>query len=449
MTTPSLNKIAKYFFEVNGKRIRPAIVLLMARAMRRGLIGDEKDGGGEDVDGEGGSGGATVPTPIDLAEVNGKRKGSRYRDELDVLLPTQHRLAEIAEIMHTASLLHDDVIDEGETRRGVPTVNAMYGNKFAILGGDFLLARASVAMGRLRNHDVTELMSMIIEHLVKGEILQLKTPPAFTPSSASASSSASGVVAPSATSLDAHLSRYLTKTYYKTASLIANSCHSVSLLAAHPTPLQTIAYEYGRSLGLAFQVIDDILDVVGDSAVMGKAGGWDLTRVVTAPVLYAMELDARVRERVLRGVREDEGEEVRRMGEGEWGGGEGEEAGGGAGGERGGRGAAPQTQRPPLSPHQPRPDRAQQTEMRARPARTGTAGWESSRWGGSRWYRPFAKRLLDVCAFRAVWHARVTSSEPAGARTAQVPLARGNLFSCPEDRTWSRGVERAVHLRRR
>ena len=272
---------------------------------------DEKDGDGEEGGGQRVR--ATVPTPIDLSEVNGKRRSARYRDELDALLPTQHRLAEIAEIMHTASLLHDDVIDEGETRRGVPTVNAAYGNKFAILGGDFLLSRASVAMARLRNHDVTELMSMIIEHLVKGEILQLKTPPSFTPASASSSSSAAGA-APSPSSLDSHLSRYLTKTYYKTASLIANSCHSVSLLASHPTPLQTIAYEYGRSLGLAFQVVDDILDVVGDSAVMGKAGGWDLTHgVVTAPVLYAMELDERVRERVLRGVREEEGEEVRRM----------------------------------------------------------------------------------------------------------------------------------------
>ena len=293
---PLLNKIAKYFFQVNGKRIRPAIILLMARAMQRGTVDDEEK-----------TPSSSTIEPIDLSEVNGKRRGPRHRDDLDTLLPTQYRLAEIAEMMHTASLLHDDVIDEGDTRRGVPSVNAAYGNKFAILGGDFLLSRASVALGRLRNHDVTELMSMIIEHLVKGEILQLKNPPAWT-----AASEVEGEGG--ASTLDAHLSRYLTKTYYKTASLIANSCHSVSLLAEHTTGVQTIAYEYGRSLGLAFQVVDDILDVVGDSAVMGKAGGWDLTHgVVTAPVLYAMELDVRVRERVLRGVREEDGDEVRRM----------------------------------------------------------------------------------------------------------------------------------------
>ena len=339
---PILNKVAKYFFEVNGKRIRPAVILLMARAMQRGAVDDEK-----------------APVLVDTGEINGKRKAAKYRDALDELLPTQHRLAEIAEMMHTASLLHDDVIDEGETRRGVPTVNAAYGNKFAILGGDFLLARASVAMGRLRNHDVTELMSMIIEHLVKGEILQLKTPPSFVPASEAAASSE-----PNPSSLDAHLSRYLTKTYYKTASLIANSCHSVALLAGHEPVLQTIAYEYGRSLGLAFQVVDDILDVVGDSAVMGKAGGWDLTHgVVTAPVLYAMELDVRVRERVLRGVREEEGEQVRQM----------VMASGGVerarhlaeqlGENAVAASAAPPTERSALRAHQPRADRAQQAEM--------------------------------------------------------------------------------------
>ena len=167
-------------------------------------------------------------------------------------------------------------------------------------------------LSRLRNHDVTELMSAIIEHLVKGEILQLKaTPPSFTPAAAS-SPSASSSSAP--TSLDTALSLYLTKTYYKTASLIANSCHSSALLAGHSHAMQTIAFEYGRSLGLAFQIVDDILDIVGDSDVMGKEGGWDLTHgVVTAPVLYAMEAEERVRRMVARGVKSaEEGEQVRR-----------------------------------------------------------------------------------------------------------------------------------------
>lgn len=89
--------------------------------------------------------------------------------------PLQHRLAEIVEMIHTASLLHDDVIDTAETRRGLSSVNSVFGNKLAVLAGDFLLARASVCLARLRNIPVVELMSTVIEHLVKGEVMQMKT----------------------------------------------------------------------------------------------------------------------------------------------------------------------------------------------------------------------------------------------------------------------------------
>lgn len=79
-----------------------------------------------------------------------------------------------SEIIHTASLFHDDVIDKASTRRGVESVNRAFGNKMAILGGDFLLSRASVMLARLRNVQVVELMSSIIEHLVKGEVMQMR-----------------------------------------------------------------------------------------------------------------------------------------------------------------------------------------------------------------------------------------------------------------------------------
>ena len=78
-------------------------------------------------------------------------------------------------MIHTASLLHDDVIDTAETRRGMSSVNSVFGNKLAVLAGDFLLARASVCLARLRNIPVVELLSTVIEHLVKGEVMQMKT----------------------------------------------------------------------------------------------------------------------------------------------------------------------------------------------------------------------------------------------------------------------------------
>lgn len=106
-------------------------------------------------------------------------------------------------MIHTASLLHDDVIDESDTRRGVPSVNKVFGAKLAILAGDFMLARSSVCLARLRSLEAVELISTAIEHLVKGEVMQMKHADghAITP-----------------------FEYYLRKNYYKTGSLMSNSC---------------------------------------------------------------------------------------------------------------------------------------------------------------------------------------------------------------------------------
>ena len=295
---PLLDQIAQHLLQAHGKRVRPTILLLLSRAMRRGMA--------EDPDNK------TRHVEEDK-EPSIARKSSRYRDALDEILPTQFRLSDIVEVMHTASLLHDDVIDESGTRRNIISVNAAHGNKCAILGGDFLLSRACVQLSRLGNHHVMELMCGAIEDLVKGELWQLKASlPPVTSSSSFPSSLPSP--SPSPSLHDTALSLYMTKTYHKTASLIANSCHSSALLAGYSPAMQAIAVEYGRGLGLAFQVVDDILDLVGDSAVMGKNGGWDLTHgVVTAPVLYAMDIDERVRTAVVKGVKGlGEEEQVRR-----------------------------------------------------------------------------------------------------------------------------------------
>lgn len=108
------------------------------------------------------------------------------------------------EMIHTASLLHDDVIDEADTRRGVPSVNKVFGAKMAVLAGDFLLARSSVALARLRNLEAVELMSTVIEHLVKGEVMQMKN------------ADNRDDISP--------FEYYLRKNYYKTGSLMANGC---------------------------------------------------------------------------------------------------------------------------------------------------------------------------------------------------------------------------------
>jgi geranylgeranyl pyrophosphate synthase len=181
----------------------------------------------------------------------------------------QRRLAEITEMIHTASLFHDDVIDEADARRGVPSVNKLHGNKMAVLAGDFLLARASVSLARLRNVEVVELLSTVIEHLVKGEVSFTghHRAAATCPLHTTEQSMGTGLtrrdhppteqVMQSRPLVDdprSALEYYLHKNYYKTGSLMSNSCRAALMLAGHTEELQALAFAYGRHVGLAFQV---------------------------------------------------------------------------------------------------------------------------------------------------------------------------------------------------
>ncbi|KAJ8613033.1 hypothetical protein CTAYLR_004063 [Chrysophaeum taylorii] len=180
--------------------------------------------------------------------------------------PRQTRLAEIVEMIHTASLFHDDVIDGAPTRRGVASVNNKFGDKVAILAGDFLLARACVALSRLRDCDVVEVLAAVIEHLVRGEIVQMR---------------------PRLCDNDSLLEAYLAKNFYKTGSLMANGCRAAAML--EDSPLCDAAFRYGRHLGLAFQLVDDVLDYCGSEADLGKPKLADLRQgLATAPVLFAL-----------------------------------------------------------------------------------------------------------------------------------------------------------------
>jgi geranylgeranyl pyrophosphate synthase len=189
------------------------------------------------------------------------------------VLPSQRRLAEITELIHTASLLHDDVIDVSTTRRSQPSANTLFGNKMAVLAGDFLLGRASVALARLRDPEVTELLATVIANLVEGEFMQLKN-----------------------TALDEKepqwsedaISYYLQKTYLKSASLISKSCRAAALLGNSAPDVVEAAYSYGRNLGLAFQLVDDMLDYTVSEVELGKPAGADLELgLATAPLLFA------------------------------------------------------------------------------------------------------------------------------------------------------------------
>ncbi|MGB3135622.1 MAG: solanesyl diphosphate synthase [Nodosilinea sp.] len=218
---PVLSAAAEHLFGAGGKRLRPAIVLLLSRATLSG----------QDI-------------------------------------TTKHRrLAEITEMIHTASLVHDDVVDESSLRRGVPTVHSSFGNRIAVLAGDFLFAQASWYLANLDNLRVVKLLSQVIMDLAEGEIQQGLN--RFDTS----------------LSIDA----YLDKSYFKTASLMANSAKATGVLSDVSETVIEQLYDYGRHLGLAFQIVDDILDFTSSDEVLGKPACSDLkSGNLTAPVLYAM-----------------------------------------------------------------------------------------------------------------------------------------------------------------
>jgi len=160
------------------------------------------------------------------------------------------------------------VVDESNVRRGVPTVHSLFGNRIAVLAGDFLFAQSSWYLANLNNLDVVKLLSQVIMDLAAGEIQQ------------------------GLNRFDGSISieSYLEKSYYKTASLIANSAKAGGLISETSPEIAEHLYNYGRHLGLAFQIVDDILDFTGSTDTLGKPAGSDLkSGNLTAPVLYALE----------------------------------------------------------------------------------------------------------------------------------------------------------------
>ena len=274
---PVLNRAASYFFEAaaeGGKKVRPMMVLLLSRALANAVSGCGEDG--DDATQE----------QVAATEEEGKDAQSVFSSPLPWqrydLPEAQRRLAEISEMIHTASLFHDDVIDGADTRRGVPTVHTIFGNKMAILAGDYLLARASICLARLRNEQVVETMSTIIEHLVRGEVMQMK-------GNASSSSSNGNNNNNTQHGTD-RIVYYLRKNFYKTGSLMANSCRSAALLGDYPPELVSASYQYGKHVGMAFQLVDDCLDFEGSLASLGKPALADLQAgLATAPVLFAAQ----------------------------------------------------------------------------------------------------------------------------------------------------------------
>ncbi len=225
-----IDQISKYIIGAGGKRIRPRLVLLFSQAL--GFEGRER-----------------------------------------------HELAAIVEFIHTATLLHDDVVDESSLRRGNATANAVFGNAASVLVGDFLYSRAFQMMVSIDRMRVLQVLADATNVIAEGEVLQLMN--MHNP--------------------DLAVEEYLRVIRFKTAKLFEASARLGAVLAAAPAALEDRCADYGRSLGTAFQLVDDLLDYEGEAKALGKNIGDDLREgKPTLPLLVAMERGDVNERRVIR-----------------------------------------------------------------------------------------------------------------------------------------------------
>lgn len=213
-----INQVADYIINSGGKRLRPALVLLSA-----GVFG----------------------------EIN----------------PQHHTLAAVVEFIHTATLLHDDVVDESAMRRGRATANTMFGNAASVLVGDFVYSRAFQMMLSVQNMRVMDILAEATNIIAEGEVLQLLN----------------------INDADISDEDYLRVIHYKTAKLFEAATRLGAVVCGASASDEAAMAEYGMRLGTAFQLIDDVLDLSGDSADIGKNLGDDIAEgKPTLPLLYAM-----------------------------------------------------------------------------------------------------------------------------------------------------------------
>jgi octaprenyl-diphosphate synthase len=213
-----INQIAQYIVGAGGKRIRPRLVLLFASAL--GFSG-----------------------------------------------PQRFTLAATVEFIHTATLLHDDVVDESSLRRGRDTANAVFGNAASVLVGDFLYSRAFQMMVAVNNLRVLNVLADATNIIAEGEVLQLMN----------------------MHDADLAVEEYLRVIRFKTAKLFEASARLGAMLAGADAVVEEACADYGRSLGTAFQLIDDLLDYDGETHELGKNVGDDLREgKPTLPLLVAM-----------------------------------------------------------------------------------------------------------------------------------------------------------------
>jgi len=218
---PEVSSIAQQIIGAGGKRIRPSLVVLCARACSGSLDPERL---------------VTVATSVEL--------------------------------MHMASLVHDDVIDHADTRRGLPTANRAWGNHTAVLSGDYMWAAATSMLAQDGDVEIMKLLSETALAMIEGVVAELKE---FD-------------------GTDNMRARYLEIVRLKTAELMSASCQAGAMLTQADPDMRASLGDYGLALGMAFQVTDDLLDILGDPARTGKPAGGDLREgKLTMPTILALK----------------------------------------------------------------------------------------------------------------------------------------------------------------
>lgn len=232
---PLVNEVTQHLLSAGGKRLRPTLLLLTAKALGYQHVCSELD-----------------------------------------------ELAGIVELIHTATLLHDDVVDDSSQRRNRPTANALWGNAASVLAGDYLYSRAFLILARRSNIPVMQLLASTTNRISEGEVWQLMN------------------IGNSALSeVD-----YLNVIECKTAALYA-ACSQIGAMLAtqHDPKVCAAAHAYGLNLGIAFQMIDDALDYSGDPQAIGKNLGDDLAEgKVTLPLLFTLQHGSNDQQQIIRGA---------------------------------------------------------------------------------------------------------------------------------------------------
>jgi len=234
-----LSSLSKYYFDGKGKAIRPVIALCIGHAYNHHT--------------------------------------NRFDDET---LENQRKVALISEMIHTASLLHDDILDHAQTRRSKQSVNLKWDLKKSTMAGDYIIGVGSRLLASTKNPDVIQILSQVLSDLVEGEFMQLQNKE----------------------DENERFEHYLNKSFNKTASLIAYTCKANVVLSGGSKQDIENSFQYGRNIGIAFQLVDDLLDFVASADQLGKPAAADLELgLATAPVLFAArkfpELDSLIARR--------------------------------------------------------------------------------------------------------------------------------------------------------